>query len=128
METSPILSAWQSGNTEQLAQTSTAELVFSSPVADYAGRDAALHMIRLISEVLENPGQTHRWSDGPEAFSRFTAHAAGDEVQGVLHEERDPAGRLVHVTLFLRPYSTLRAAMGAMRDLLDRSPLPAQSS
>jgi hypothetical protein len=42
----------------------------------------------------------------------------------MLREQRDSSGALAHVTLYLRPYRVLRAAMARMGELLARSPLP----
>lgn len=126
MTISPVLTAWQTGDTGALAATVSDDVVFSSPVADYRGRDAALHILGLIAAAIEEPRPIHVRSGDGDAFHRFVAQVRGSELQGVLHEERDPAGRLVHITLFLRPYSVLRTAMGTMRRLLESSPLPAQ--
>lgn len=125
--TSPVLTAWRSGDTDALAAALSDDVVFSSPVTDYRGRDAALHILGLIGEVVEEPGPLRARAEDPDVFHRFVARIGGDEVEGVLHEERDSTGRLVHITLFLRPYTALRTAMAAMRALLERSPLPARS-
>jgi hypothetical protein len=57
---------------------------FSSPFADYHGRADVIHLLALISHVLQTPS----------------------------------------VTLFLRPYRVLRAALDAMGRLLADAPLP----
>jgi hypothetical protein len=41
-----------------------------------------------------------------------------------VRERHDEEGRLVHATLYLRPYRSLRAAMDAMGRLLAEAPLP----
>ncbi|MGW1741075.1 hypothetical protein ACWCPQ_19960 [Nocardia sp. NPDC001965] len=121
---SPVLTAWRSGDTGALAATVSDDVVFSSPVADYRGRDAALHILGLIAAVIEEPRPIRALSGADDAFHRFVAQVGGTELHGVLHEESDSTGRLVHITLFLRPYSVLRTAMGTMRRLLETSPLP----
>ncbi|WP_280398976.1 nuclear transport factor 2 family protein [Nocardia carnea] len=123
MADSPVLTTWRTGDTDSLAEILAPDAVFSSPVADYRGRPAVLHMLGLISQVLHEPGAVRRWSRDHDTVYRFRAHVAGAEVQGMLHEERDEAGRLVHITLFLRPYSSLREAIRAMARLLEQSPL-----
>ena len=57
--------------------------------------------------------------------SAFTARCQGNEMQGMLREQRDGSGALVHVTLFLRPYRALRAAIAQMGELLARNPVQA---
>ncbi|WP_327147457.1 nuclear transport factor 2 family protein [Nocardia sp. NBC_01329] len=127
MITSPVLTAWRTGDIGALAAAVSDDVVFSSPVTDYRGRDAALHILGLIGEVVEEPGPIRERSENSDVFHRFAAHIGGGEVEGVLHEERDSTGHLVHITLFLRPYAALRTAMAAMRALLEHSPLPARS-
>lgn len=100
------------------------DAVFSSPVADYRGRANVAHMLSVIATVLSGVEETATWpGDRDRAFS-FTAKASGAELQGVLREERDAHGRLHHVTLFLRPYRVLRAAIATMAQRLEDSPLP----
>ncbi|WP_157106155.1 hypothetical protein [Nocardia sienata] len=122
--TSPVLTAWQTGGIDVLAAAVADAVVFSSPVTDYRGRDAALHILGLIGEVIENPTLIEQQEGETTTFSRFAASTGGDELHGVLHEERDSTGRLVHITLFLRPFAVLRTAMAGMRARLERAPLP----
>jgi hypothetical protein len=122
-----VLTAWRTGVTDVLAAAVADTVVFSSPVTDYRGRDAALHILGLIGEVIENPTLIEQQADATTTFNRFVASLGGDELHGVLHEERDSTGRLVHITLFLRPLAVLRTAITAMRARLERSPLPVQS-
>lgn len=123
MTGSSVLTTWRNGDTEALAEILAPDAVFSSPVADYRGRPAVLHMLGLISQVLHEPDAVRRWSRDHDTVYRFRARVAGAEVQGMLHEERDEKGRLAHITLFLRPYSSLREAIRAMGRLLEQSPL-----
>jgi hypothetical protein len=58
----------------------------------------------------------------------FAARVHGDPVQGMLRERRDQAGKLVNVTLFLRPYRTLGKAIEKMQALVSESPLPGRST
>lgn len=122
--TSPVLTAWRTGRTDELAAAVADAVVFSSPVTDYRGRDAALHILATIGEVIENPSLIEQQEGETTTFSRFAASIGGDELHGLLHEERDSTGRLVHITLFLRPLAVLHTAITAMRTRLERSPLP----
>lgn len=119
-----MLTAWRTGGTDALAATVADSVVFSSPVTDYRGRDAALHILATIGEVIEDPTLIEQQASETTTFSRFVASIGGDELHGLLHEERDPTGRLVHITLFVRPFAVLRTAIAAMRTRLERSPLP----
>ncbi len=101
------------------------DATFSSPVADYHGRANVLHMFELISQVLGEVDQAQPYSGERGTVYRFTALVAGRQLEGVLHEERNEAGQLLRITLFLRPFAALRTAIGAMGRLLEQSPLPA---
>ena len=81
-------------------------------------------MLGLIARVLRDVRAGPQWGDGNETVSAFTARFQGEEMQGMLREQRDSSGALAHVTLYLRPYRVLRAAMARMGELLARSPLP----
>ena len=127
MDDSAILAAWRTGSsalTDLLAE----DVTFSSPVADYHGRENAAHMLGLIATVLDNVTPVRRWGDGRESLSAFTARLDGGELQGILREERGPEGKLVQVTLFLRPYRVLRAAIAKMQQRLADSPLPQRTA
>jgi hypothetical protein len=124
MESSLILAVWRTGGTGALTDLLAEDVTFSSPVADYHGRGNAAHMLGLIATVLEDVAPVQGWGDGREWLSAFTARVDDGELQGMLREERGPAGKLVQVTLFLRPYPVLRVAIAKMRQRLADSPLP----
>jgi hypothetical protein len=124
MEGSAILSVWRTGEVGALTDLLAEDATFSSPVADYRGRENAAHMLGLIGTVIDGVDLVRRWGDEREAVSAFTARIDNGELQGILREERDPAGKLVHVTLFLRPYRVVRAAIATMQQRLADSPLP----
>jgi hypothetical protein len=100
------------------------DATFSSPVTDYKGRANVAHLMGLIAGVLDELEQTGGWADQLETVAAFTARARGDQLEGVLRERRDGSGRLVHVTLLLRPYRALSKAIERMGQLLAEQPLP----
>ena len=124
MVESAVIRAWQSGAIGALAALLADDAAFCSPAADYAGRRDVSHMLGLIARVLQDVRAGPQWGDGNETVSAFTARFQGEEMQGMLREQRDSSGALAHVTLYLRPYRVLRAAMARMGELLARSPLP----
>jgi hypothetical protein len=97
---------------------------FRSPYADYAGRADVSHLVGLIREVLVDVEPVRALHGPGAAMTQFEARVAGEAIQGVVVEQHDEAGRVVDVMLTLRPYSGLRTAMGAMKTLMDESPLP----
>ena len=124
MVESAVLRVWQSGAIGDLAGLLADDAEFSSPAADYAGRRDVSHMLGLVTRVLQDVRVGPQWGGGNETVSSFTARFEGEEMQGMLREQRDSSGALAHVTLYLRPYRVLRAAMARMGELLARSPLP----
>jgi hypothetical protein len=124
MNDSMILPVWQRRGTGALTDLLAEDATFSSPVADYHGRENAAHMLSLIATVVHDVAPVRAWGDERESVSAFTARTDDGELQGILREERGPAGTLVRVTLFLRPYSVLRAAIATMRQRLADAPLP----
>jgi hypothetical protein len=128
MEESMVLRIWRSGDINSLSDVLARRATFSSPVADYHGRANAAHMLGLIARVLDDVAQSGEWGAERDTVRAFTARVDDDHLQGMLHERRDETGRLVHVTLFLRPYRTLGKAIERMRALLADSPLPATST
>jgi hypothetical protein len=128
MEGSLVLPVWQAGGTGALPDLLAEDVTFSSPAADYHGRENVAHMLGLIATVLEDVAPVRRWGDSREWLSAFTARTGDGELQGILWEERGPAGKLVRVTLYLRPYPVLRAAIATMRQRLADSPLPRRTA
>lgn len=58
------------------------DATFSSPVADYHGRDRAAHLLATIATVLDSVHQTRQWTDGPQGIFAFAARFADEELQG----------------------------------------------
>ena len=100
------------------------DVTFASPFAEYHGQADICHLFRLIGRVLTEPAIIGSASDGVWTYTSLTAKADGHELEAVLRERHDTDGRLVHATLWLRPYRSLRAAMDAMGRLLADTPLP----
>ena len=123
-----IIPLWQRRGTGAVTDLLAEDVTFSSPVADYHGRENAAHMLGLIATVLDDVAAVRGWGDERESVSAFTARTGDGELQGILREERGPAGTLVQVTLFLRPYSVLRAAIATMRQRLADAPLPRRTA
>ena len=99
------------------------DVTFSSPFADYRGRADVAHLFTLIGRVLTEPAVIGSATDGVWTYTSLTATADAHDLEAVLRERHDADGRLVHATLFLRPYRSLRAAMDAMERLLAQAPL-----
>jgi len=125
--TSSIVSALRSGDIGSVSGVLADDVVFSSPVADYRGRAAVSHLLGLISTVVEDVEPGPEWAGDGDSVYAFTAHVSGEPIQGLLRELGGEAGTLTQVTLFLRPYGVLRAAIARMGRLLADSPLPGRA-
>lgn len=128
MDGSLILPLWRSGEIDSLPDVLAEHATFCSPVTDYHGRPDAAHMLGLIARALDGVEKRGEWYGESETVCAFAARMQDDHVQGMLWERRDDTGRLVYVTLFLRPYRTLGRALDTMRELLAESPLPGSST
>jgi hypothetical protein len=106
---SSIVSALRSGDTGPLSGLLADDAVFSSPV---------------IEEIAPGQEWVREWAGERDCVYTFTAQVSGEQVQGLMREQRGSAGTLTHVTLFLRPYSVLRTAIAKMSRLMTDSPLP----
>jgi hypothetical protein len=105
-------------------ETFADEIRFRSPYADYSGRADVAHLVGLIRDVLVEVKPVHRLREQTATISLFEARVAEEDVQGMLFEQHDDAGRLVDATLTIRPYAGLRAAMKAMQARMEAAPLP----
>ena len=114
-----------SGSAE-LSQRVAEDGCFHSPVADYRGRDDIIHMFRAIAGVLDGVAITRVLTDELGTVSFLTGNVEGNELTGVLDERFDPEGRIVEATLLLRPYGTLKIAIGRMSEHLAEHPLPSE--
>jgi hypothetical protein len=128
MEPSVILSIWQSGDTDRLADRLAEDATFSSPVTDYRGREDAVHILGLIASAIDEVQTSAAWEAERETVWALTGKANGHDLQGMLRERRDATGRVVHATLYLRPYRALNKAMERMGELLSEKPLPSRST
>ena len=119
-----LIEVLRSNSSGALQRLVSDDVTFSSPFADYHGRADVVHLLALIARVLREPVATSTATDDCSRFTALTARVDGHDVEGVLRERHDDEGRLVHATLFLRPYATLQVAIGAMGRLLADAPLP----
>ena len=121
-----VLPFWQHGDSRPLTNSLATDAVFSSPAADYHGRARTVHMLTLIATVIDKVDQTGHWLGERDSLYAFTARVDDHELQGMVREEYSADGQLAHVTLYLRPYRSLRRAMAKMVQRMEDSPLPDQ--
>ena len=100
---------------------------FHSPVADYDGRADVAHLFTTIASVLDTVDPVRVLAAGRERTTFLTGRAQGRSIDGVLDEHHDDLGRVVEVTLMLRPLAAVHTAVRAMAAALDTSPLPSHA-
>ncbi|MFZ0041921.1 MAG: nuclear transport factor 2 family protein [Solirubrobacteraceae bacterium] len=119
-----VAELWQVGDLRSLALLLADDVTFSSPVADYHGRADAAHLLTLIPSVVDDLALGDPALAGGVRFTSLSASVDGHPLEGLLREREDEQGKLAHVTLFLRPYHSLKIAIQAMGQRLAEAPLP----
>ena len=115
----PILAAMSEQDDHALRQLLAEDVRFNSPVRSYTGRDHVIHLLTTIGSLQYELRATRRL-DGPQERATFIEMRAGErKLDGVLDERHDEAGRVVELTLMLRPLSELREAVKRMAEALE---------
>jgi hypothetical protein len=110
----------RAGLSERLAE----DVRFHGPVADYEGRADVAHLFTTIAGVMEEVEPVRELGLGSECATFVAGRVRGRTIEGVVDEHHDDEGRVVQVTLMLRPLAALEGAVAAMRSALAASPLP----
>jgi hypothetical protein len=122
--TSPLVAWLQAPDAEGLEALLSDAVRFHSPVTDYQGRADVAHLLGLISGVVSDVRPTRELGDGATTITCISGLVGDLPVQGVVDERYDEHGRLIDLTLMLRPLSALRVAVAAMATALAAAPLP----
>jgi hypothetical protein len=125
--TGGLIELLQSTESGALGSRLADDAVFLSPVAEYSGRRDVAHILGLVSQVVSDIRPCRTWAGDGESVHAFTARVGDRTVDGMLRERWTQTGELSRVTLFLRPYRALAAAIEQMTNLLAQSPLPSRS-
>ena len=104
-----------------------ADVRFHSPIRDYLGQADVTHLFTAIARVLDGVEAVRELSEASERTTFICGTVDGHAIEGVLDEHVDEAGRIVEVTLMLRPLSALNRAVRAMTSVLQASPLPSSA-
>jgi hypothetical protein len=122
----PILTAINEHDTTALHVLLAADVTFNSPVRSYHGRDDVAHLLEGIGRLLDELRVTRRVDTPDETVLFFVASGGEREIDGVLDERRDAAGKVVELTLMLRPLRELLAAVEQMGKALESAPIPSR--
>jgi hypothetical protein len=105
---------------DQLAE----DVTFNSPVTTYYGRDDVVHLLTIISGIVEDYTVERELSGVVEAAAFVSGRIAGEPVDGVVDRRFNDAGEIVELTLMLRPLRTVMTGVELMAQALAASPLP----
>lgn len=89
-------------------------VVFNSPVATYEGRETVLHVLGTVAEMVDGLEVDRELSERDETVSFVSGRIGEREVDGLIDWAVDGAGRVVRITLMLRPLEALLAGVEEM--------------
>jgi ketosteroid isomerase-like protein len=104
----------------------TVDAVFRSPVVfrPYEGREAIKVVLGAVITVFEDFRYTAQLESGDTAVLVFETRIGEREVQGVDILRFDSEGRVVELTVMVRPMSGMHALAERMRELLEAAGAP----
>ena len=111
---SDLVEALQTRDTSALDSVLGAEVTFRSPVRTYRDRDEVLHLLSTLAGLFDEARQVRRWG-GPQGAATYLAVRIDDlRLDGLLEEVHDEHGRVVELTLMLRPLTAMLEAVERM--------------
>jgi hypothetical protein len=127
MDSSAVVQAIGEGDAAALNRLVAEHVTFNSPIRTYHGRDDVVHLLTTIGSLLDELSVTRELA-GPGETAAFIAGCFDEHgLDGVLDQRRDEQGRVVELTLMLRPLSALLAAVKRMSAALEEAPLPSRA-
>jgi hypothetical protein len=109
-----LLEAIREQDREALGALVADDVVFDSPTTTYRGRDQVVQLLALIGQVLDDVTATREM----ETVTFIKGRLGDDELNGVLVEITGDDGRIVEITLLLRPLATLQLAVRQLARVL----------
>ena len=112
----PFGRAIEAGDEDAALATFADDIVFRSPAVyrPYEGREAVEAVLRVVARVFENFRYTREWRDGRTTILFFEASVGDRDLQGVDILEDNEDGKVVSLTVLVRPLSGLQALSGAV--------------
>jgi hypothetical protein len=109
-----LIDALRARDRDALGSLLADSVVFNSPVATYEGRAAVVQVLGTVAEVVDGLAVDRVVSERDETVAFLSGRIGEHEVDGVLDCAVDGAGRIVRVTLMLRPLEGLLAGVKEM--------------
>lgn len=122
----PFRTAVEAGDWDAARALLHDDVVFRSPAVyqPYRGKAACSHLLRHVEQVFEGFRYVDEIDGGDRVALVFEATVAGKDVQGLDHLRLDASGRIVELTVMIRPLSGLIALATAMGTRLEEDPVP----
>jgi hypothetical protein len=109
---------------EALVDQLAVDVTFNSPVTAYQGRDDVVHLLTIVSGVIDDYTVERELSGQNEAVSFISGRIADHSATGVIDRRFNDRGEITELTLMLRPLKALLAGVELMAQALAVSPLP----
>lgn len=108
-----VLEAMADGDRPALDAMVADDVVFNGPASAYVGREQVVEVLAIGGAVLQGLTAAREPATvGPgETLTLIEASVEGEQLNGVLLERTDEAGRVVEVTVLLRPLGPLQTAI-----------------
>ncbi|HTR75146.1 MAG TPA: nuclear transport factor 2 family protein [Solirubrobacterales bacterium] len=122
----PFRRAAEAKDLDQLRETLNEDVVLHSPILfnGFEGRDATLFVLSNVIQVFEDFHYTDELHGEDTVTLRFKARVADGqyEIEGIDFLELDSHGRVVELTVFLRPLKAVNAFNELMIERLGAAP------
>jgi hypothetical protein len=112
-----IVEAFLAGDAGAMTELLEPDATFHSPVTDYRGRERVGEVLGALIRVVTDVRLTRVLEAADATAGFFIASVDGREAEGVLLVLTAPAGRVVDVTLMVRPLASLLAGIERMKVL-----------
>jgi hypothetical protein len=111
MSTHPFRTALEAKDLDGVAATLAEEAVLHSPVffRGVEGRESVVQALLLVAQVIDDVEFINEIRDRSTVLLRFTARVGELDLEGVDLLTLDEDGKIVDLTVFMRPYSAATA-------------------
>ena len=116
MSTHPFRTAMEARDIGGVAATLGEEAVLHSPVffRGIEGRESVVQALRLVDQVIDDVEFVNEIRDQSTVLLRFKARVGELDLEGVDLLTLDEDGKIVDLTVFMRPYSAATAFRAGM--------------
>lgn len=119
----PFREAVEAKSLERMEAALSPDVVFRSPIVfkPYEGRDATMHLLRHVVEVLEDFRYTDELQGNDSHGLVFEARVGDKQVQGWDYIRTGADGLVTELAVMVRPLSGAIALAQAMQERLERT-------